>query len=118
LLNSSASEVEALGQYLLGKYKNPVLRFTGMATQMAALTTDQQTACLNLDLTDIASITKTFAQGAPSSTTQTVIVSGVSHSITPQSHIIAYSFESTDGNQYLTLDDVIFGRLDQNLLAF
>jgi hypothetical protein len=118
LLNSSASEVEALGQYLLGKYKNPVLRFTGLSTQMAALTTAQQTACLNLDLTDIASITKTFAQGTPSSATQTVIVSGVSHSITPQSHIIAYTFESTDGNQYLTLDDAIFGVLDQNLLAF
>jgi hypothetical protein len=118
LLNSSASEVEALGQYLLGKYKNPVLRFTGMATQMASLTLDQQTACLNLDLTDIASITKTFVQGTPSSVTQTVIVSGISHNITPGSHIIAYSFESTDGNQYLTLDDVIFGVLDQNLLAF
>ena len=118
LLNSLAEEVEQLGQYLLGKYKNPVVRFTGMATQMAALTTDQQTACLNLDLTDIARITKTFAQGTPSSTTQTVIVSGVSHSITPQSHIIGYTFESTDGNQYLTLDDVIFGILDQNLLAF
>jgi hypothetical protein len=118
LLNSSASEVEQLGQYLLGKYKNPVLRFTGMATQMASLTLDQQTACLNLDLTDIASITKTFVQGTPSSVTQTVIVSGISHNITPGSHIIGYSFESTDGNQYLTLDDVIFGVLDENLLAF
>jgi hypothetical protein len=69
-------------------------------------------------LTDIASITKTFVQGTPSSVTQTVIVSGISHSITPGSHIIAYSFESTDGNQYLTLDDAIFGVLDQILLAF
>ena len=118
LLNSSASEVEALGQYLLGKYKNPVLRFTGLSTQMAALTTAQQTACLNLDLTDIASVTKTFVQGSPASVTQTVIVSGLSHSITPGSHIISYTFESTDGNQYLTLDDVIFGVLDQNLLSF
>jgi hypothetical protein len=38
LLNSSADEVEQLGQYLLGKYKDPVLRFTGLSTQMAALT--------------------------------------------------------------------------------
>jgi hypothetical protein len=118
LLNSSASEVEALGQYLLGKYKNPVLRFTGLSNQLAALSATNQDACLNLDLTDIASITKTFVQGTPSSVTQTVIVSGITHSITPQSHIIAYTFESTDGNQYLTLDDAIFGILDQNLLAF
>jgi hypothetical protein len=118
LLNSSASEVEELGDYLLGKYKNPVLRFTGLSNQLAALSATNQNACLNLDLTDIASITKTFVQGSPASVTQTVIVSGITHSITPQSHIIAYSFESTDGNQYLTLDDAIFGVLDQNLLAF
>jgi hypothetical protein len=118
LLNSSASEVEALGDYLLGKYKNPVLRFTGLSNQLAALSATNQDACLNLDLTDIASITKTFVQGSPASVTQTVIVSGISHNITPQSHIIAYTFESTDGNQYLTLDDAIFGVLDQNLLAF
>jgi hypothetical protein len=118
LLNSSASEVEALGDYLLGKYKNPVLRFTGLSNQLAALSATNQDACLNLDLTDIASITKTFVQGTPSSVTQTVIVSGISHNITPQSHIISYTFESTDQNQYLTLDDAIFGILDQNLLAF
>jgi hypothetical protein len=118
LLNSSASEVEALGDYLLGKYKNPVLRFTGLSNQLAALSATNQDACLNLDLTDIASITKNYVTGTPSSVTQTVIVSGISHNITPQSHIIAYTFESTDGNQYLTLDDAIFGVLDQNLLAF
>jgi hypothetical protein len=118
LLNSSASEVQALGQYLLGKYKDPVLRFTGLSHQLAALSAADQDACLNLDLTEIASITKTFVQGSPASVTQTVIVSGITHSITPQSHIIAYTFESTDGNQYLTLDDAIFGVLDQNLLAF
>jgi hypothetical protein len=118
LLNSSASEVEALGDYLLGKYKNPVLRFTGLSNQLAALSANHQAACLNLDLTDVASITKTFVQGSPASVTQTVIVSGITHSITPQSHIISYTFESTDQNQYFTLDDAIFGILDQNLLAF
>lgn len=118
LLNSTTSEVAALGSYLLGKYKNPVLRFTGLSTQMAALTEAEQNICLNLDLTDIATVVKTFVVGSPASETQTLIVSGVSHSITPASHIIAFSFESTDGNQYLTLDDTIFGTLDENLLAF
>ena len=118
LLNSSSSEVEQLGNYLLGKYKNPVLRFNGLTQQLAGLTTIQQNAYLSLDLTDIASITKTFVTGNPLSVTQTVIVSGVSHRITPMSHIIGYTFESTDQNQYLTLDDPIFGILDQNLLAF
>jgi len=118
LLNSSAAEVEALGQYLLGKYKQPVLRFTGLSTQLLALDNTKQNICLNLDLTDVCNVVKHFAVGSPSSVDQSLIVSGISHSITPGSHIIAYTFESTDGSQYLTLDDAIFGVLDQNLLAF
>jgi hypothetical protein len=118
LLNSSASEVEQLGQYLLGKYKNPVLRFTGLATQMAALTEAQQNAVLNLDLTDIATVEKNYVTGTPTSVTQTLIVSGVNHTITPLDHVVGFTFESTDSNQYFTLNDAIFGILDQNLLAF
>jgi hypothetical protein len=118
LLNSSTSEVQSLGQYLLGKYKQPVLRFTGLSTQLTALSDAKQNICLNLDLTDIATVTKHFAVGTPTSATQTVIVSGISHNITPGSHIIAYTFESTDSNQYFTLNNAIFGTLNENILAF
>jgi hypothetical protein len=118
LLNSSATEVQQLGQYLLGKYKNPVLRFTGLSTQLAALNANQQDAVLRLDLTDIATLQKNYATGNPTSVTQTLIVSGINHTITPLNHIINFTFESTDQNQYFTLDDAIFGILDQNLLAF
>jgi hypothetical protein len=119
LLNSTVTEVAGLGNYLLGKYKNPVLRFTNVSTQMAALSTDNQNICFNLDLTSIATVIKNFTTGTPATESQTLIVSGVSHNITPGSHIISYTFESTDGNQYLTLNDAIFGTLSTtNLLSF
>jgi hypothetical protein len=73
---------------------------------------------LNLDLTDIATVEKNYVTGSPASVTQTLIVSGVNHTITPQNHIVGFTFESTDGNQYLTFNDAIFGILDENLLAF
>lgn len=118
LLNDTTAEVAALGNYLLGKYKDPVLRFTGISTELAALTTANQNICLALDLTSIATVVMAYSTGTPATVTQTLIVSGVSHNITPQSHIISYTFESTDGNQYLTLDNAIFGTLDNNLLSF
>ena len=118
LLNNSTTEVAGIANYLLGKYQNPILRFTGLSTELAALTQTQSDICLSLDLTDIATVTKTYDVGTPTTETQTLIVSGVEHRIRPGSHIINYTFESTDGNQYLTLDDAIFGVLDQNLLAF
>jgi hypothetical protein len=118
LLNSTTSQVQSLGQYLLGKYKQPQLRFTGLSTQLLALDDDKQNTCLRLELTDVCNVVKHFAVGSPSSVDQSVIVSGINHSITPGSHIISYTFESTDGNAYLTLDDAIFGTLDNNLLSF
>jgi hypothetical protein len=118
LLNSTTSEVASLGEYLLGKYRNPVLRFNGLSTQLAALTETQQNVCFNLDLTDICTVIKNYVTGTPSDLSQTLIVSGIKHNIIPGSHIISYTFESTDGNQYMTLDDTIFGTLDNNLLAF
>jgi len=119
LLNSTVSEVAGLGNYLLGKYKNPVLRFTNVSTQMAALSEANQNICFNLDLTSIATVVKNFTTGTPATESQTLIVSGISHNITPGSHIYSLQFESTDGNQYLTLDDAIFGTLSTtNLLSF
>jgi hypothetical protein len=118
LLNSTTSEVQNLGQYLLGKYSQPQLRFTGLSTQLLALDPTKQNNCLNLDLTDVCTVVKHFAVGSPSSVSQTVIVTGIAHNITPGNHIISYTFESTDGNNYLTLDDLVFGTLDNNLLAF
>ena len=118
LLNSTTTEVAGLGNYLLGKYQNPVLRFTGLSTEMSALSATDQNIVLNLDMTSIATVVKNFVVGTPATETQTLIVSGIAHNITPGSHIVSYTFESTDGNQYLTLDDAIFGTLDNNLLSF
>jgi hypothetical protein len=94
------------------------LRFTGLSTQLTALSTANQNIALNLDLTNICTVVKNFVAGTPATETQTLIVSGVSHYILPGSHVISYTFESTDGNQYLTLDNTIFGTLDNNLLSF
>lgn len=118
LLNSTTSEVASIANYLLGKYANPVLRFNGLSTQLIGLSEADQDICLSLDLTSICSVLKSYTVGTPSTVTQTLIVSGVNHTISPSSHTIGFTFESTDGNQYMTLDNTVFGILDQNLLAF
>ena len=119
LLNSTTTEVAGLGNYLLGKYQNPVLRFTGLSTEMSALSATDQNIVLGLDMTSICSVVKNFVVGTPSTETQTLIVSGIAHNITPGSHIVSFVYESTDGNQYFTLGDAIFGTLSTtNLLSF
>ena len=118
LLNSTTTEVLALGNYILGRYKDPRLRFTGLQTQLAALSADDQDLVLSAEIADITSVTKTFSVGTPLTVTQEVFVSGITHQIRPGSHTVGFTFESVDGNGYFTLDSSIFGVLDQNLLAF
>jgi hypothetical protein len=118
LLNSTTSEVAGLGAYLLGKYSNPVVRFTGVSCELAALTSAQWSIIFAIDMTSIVTVQKDYSTGTPTSESQTLITSGIEHRIVPGSHIVSYTFESTDGNQYLTLDDAIFGTLDNNLLSF
>jgi len=118
LLNSTTSEVAGLGAYLLGKYANPVLRFTGVSCQLAALTSAQWSIIFAIDLTSIVTVQKDYNTGTPLTESQTLITSGIEHRIVPGSHIVSYTFESTDGNQYLTLNDAIFGTLNNNLLSF
>jgi hypothetical protein len=118
LLNSTTSEVNGLGAYLLGKYRNPVLRFTGVSCELAALTSAQWATIFAIDLTSIVTVQKDYSTGTPITESQTLITSGIEHRIVPGSHIVSYTFESTDGNQYLTLNDAIFGTLNNNLLSF
>ena len=119
LLNSTTTEVAGLGNYLLGKYQNPVLRFTGLSTEMSALSATDQNIIFGLDMTSICTVVKNFVVGTPATETQTLIVSGIAHNITPGSHIVSFVYESTDGNQYFTLGDAIFGTLSTtNLLSF
>ena len=118
LLNSTTTEVAGLGAYLLGKYANPVLRFTGVSCELAALTSAQWSIIFAIDLTSIISVEKDYSTGTPTTQTQTLITSGIEHRIVPGSHIINFTMESVDGNQYLTLDNATFGTLDNNLLSF
>jgi hypothetical protein len=119
LLNSTTTEVAALGSYLLGKYRNPVLRFTGVSCELAALTSAQWSIIFAIELTSIVTVQKNYSTGTPTTETQTLITSGIEHRIVPGSHIVSYTFESTDGNQYFTLNDATFGTLSTtNLLSF
>jgi len=119
LLNSTTSEVNGLGAYLLGKYMNPVVRFTGVSCELAALTSAQWSILFAIDLTSIVTVQKDYSTGSPASESQTLIISGVEHRIVPGSHIVNFTMESTDQNAYFTLNDATFGTLSTtNLLSF
>lgn len=118
LLNSTTTEVLDLAQAFLAIHKDPILRFTGLELQLAALDATDTATVLALDLIDIVTVQKSFAVGTPSSVEEPLIVSGISHTITPGDHRIRFTFEHLDSRAYLTLDNDPLGKLDENYLAF
>lgn len=118
LLNSSTEEVQNLANAFLGLHKEPLLRFTGVTIQLGAISDAHQAQVLSAELVDTVDVERTFSTGTPSTVSQRVVVSGISHQITPASHVVTLTFENIDQRAYLTLDHPTLGKLDFNRLAF
>jgi len=111
LLNSDVTEVLSIADLLLTTYRNPEVRFTGLSQQLTRLSTGNQNLLLGLDLTDLATVKRTYTTGSPASVTKYVLVEGISHSITANEHIITYRFGSLSQVGFI-LNSGIFGILD------
>lgn len=96
LLNSSTGVLQTIGTELLARYKDPKLRWTGVSVQLVGLPTVKQETCLQIELTNLCEVTKTFEVGDPLTVTQTLSVSGINHQISPGSHTVTFTFEPTD----------------------
>lgn len=118
LLNKAPTEVLDLARAFLAIHKDPVLRFTGVDLQLAALDVTDQDTVLTLDLVDIVTVQKSFSVGTPASVSEPLIVSGISHTIRPGDHRVKLTFEHLDSRSYFTLNNDPLGKLDQNFLAF
>lgn len=118
LLNSTTAEVLNLADRFLAVHKDPFVRFTGVSVQLAGMDATDQRTLVCAELSDIATVQKSFATGSPVSVTETLLVSGIAHEIRPGDHRVRFTFESIDTRAFFTLDSALLGILDQNLLAF
>jgi hypothetical protein len=116
LLNSDTQSLD-MANYLLGIYDQPELRVAELTVELAALTSAQQASVLGLDIATVISVTWT-PNGIAPSMSRSCIVEGITHDITPDSHTVTLSLGDADRRSFLQLDDVVFGHLDSNVLAF
>jgi hypothetical protein len=84
LVNDAAGS--ALASFLLSKFENPTVKFSGFTVLLNALTAAQQEVVAGLEIGDFVSVSKTFNAGSPSTVSQNVVVESIRHSINPQRH--------------------------------
>lgn len=84
LVNDAAGS--ALANFLLLKFENPTVNFSGFTVLLNALTAAQQEVVAGLEIGDLVSVSKTFNIGSPSTVSQNVVVESIRHSINPNRH--------------------------------
>lgn len=116
LLNSTTAEVLSIAELILQTYKQPEVRFNGLSQQLSALSLTNQNLLLGLDLTNLATVKRSYTVGSPASVTKYVTVEGISHSITPSAHQITYRFGALSQAGFI-LNSGIFGLLDVGAIS-
>lgn len=116
LLDSDAQSLE-MANYLLGIYKEPELRVRSLSMELAALTAAQQARVLALDITSVVEVRWT-PNNVGGAMTRICIVEGIEHQIEPEQHMVTLHLGDADRRSVFQLNDLVFGRLDNNVLAF
>lgn len=115
-LLSTYQQTEALSTFWVAKYGEPEYRFQDLTVSLDALSNDQQIGVLNLELGDIIQI-KFTPNGVGSPIDRYGQIIKIDHTIGVDRHDITFSVGSLQYS-FLVLDDVGFGILDTNALAF
>lgn len=87
---TGAEFAQALAEGLLAFYEAPTFRITEFSVELAALSPSDQATVLGIDIAQGVDIEFT-PNGVGSAIEQTLVVQGIAHEITPDSHVVTFS---------------------------
>lgn len=112
-LLATIEDAGALAQYLIRSV--PAYWFSNLAVSLNTLSAANKTIVANLEIGQQIAVTKSFPAGVvPQTVTEYLFVEGISHHITPESHIVTiYTGPATTYLQFIlntsTLNDATYG---------
>lgn len=111
-LLSTSNQLQELADYLVIRYSNPEFRFEGITIDLKAISPSQRATVLDLELGDIVLLEFTPSNIPPKIERYGKII-GIGLAISPDAEELRLQLQSTQG-ALLTLDDPVFGKLDNN----
>lgn len=116
LLMETDADALTTAEYLLNQYALPELRFTNIGFSLEDKTTATQNQLLGLEIGDIIRIRFT-PNGIGDPIDQYQVITGVSHQIGINSHLINFDFGTTVG-LFFVLDSEVFGILSDGTSGY
>ena len=119
LFNNSDTEVLNAANFLLGKFKDALIRFDNLVVDITEQSTTNQNTILDRDVTDIIKVELTPpGGGSPSQITANEIIDSISYNITPDIFAVSYKLSNADVQSFLRLNNTLFGLLDTDKLGY
>jgi hypothetical protein len=115
-LLSTTDQLTNIADFLVRKYGQPEYRFESLGINLTNLSPANRATVLGLELGDVIVVTFT-PNGVGSPIVQYGQIIRLASDIDPESHFLSIGVASVDWN-FLVLDDLVFGILDTNHLAF
>lgn len=115
LMNTDAAALE-MAEFNVVKYELPELRFSALGFTLESKSTAVQNQLLNLEINDIVQI-KFTPNGIGSPIIENASITGISHNIAVNSHIIKFSFGEITGYPFI-LDDATYGILSNGTTGY
>jgi len=119
LYNDSDSEVNDAANFLLGKFKNALIRFDNLIVDLTEATTGNQNSILDREVGDVVKVELTPpGGGSPAQITSNEIIDSISYNITPDIFSCSYKLSNADVQAFMRLDNTLFGVLDTDKLGY
>jgi len=119
LLNDNDAEVSDAALFLLGKFKDALLRFDNLEVNLKDIGTSSQNSILASEVGDIVNIELTPpGSGSPSQITSLEILDSITYSVTPDTFKVNYKLSKADQQAFMRLDNNLFGILDTDKLGY
>jgi len=119
LLNDNDTEVNDAALFLLGKFKEALLRFDNITVNLVDLNTTNQNLILSSEVGDIVNVELTPpGSGSPSQITSLEILDSITYNVTPDTFKVAYKLSSANQQAFMRLDNTLFGVLDTDKLGY
>jgi len=119
LLNDNDTEVNDAALFLLGKFKDALLRFDNVTVNLVDLNTTNQNLILSSEVGDIVNVELTPpGSGSPSQITSLEVLDSITYNVTPDTFKVAYKLSSANQQAFLRLDNTLFGVLDTDKLGY
>jgi len=119
LYNDNDAEVLDASNFLLGKFKDAIIRFDNLVVDLTEATTTNQDTILQREVGDLIKVELSpVGGGSPSQITTNEVIDSINYNITPDIFSCSYKLSNADVQAFMRLDNVLFGVLDTDKLGY